>query len=204
MVIKTENGRNTQVWWFDQKSLTIRTKLNNQSWDIKSAGNTEEMQIWSTNSGWFQIFKYDGEHFTTWDGRRNKSRALDVDGSKDEEGRALKARTLTKAVNQKFKVVYLDKYTTQTEGLNKDFNFVCTKPFYLVSKLEMHRVMELQGATNLILNRYREPRRTAQQFWFDCKSKTIKSQQYKDRSIEINNNGKASTTRMTTTNSRWW
>jgi hypothetical protein len=29
MVIKTQNGRNTQLWWFDQKSLTIRTKLNN-------------------------------------------------------------------------------------------------------------------------------------------------------------------------------
>jgi hypothetical protein len=29
MVIKTRNGRNTQVWWFDQKSLTIKTKLNN-------------------------------------------------------------------------------------------------------------------------------------------------------------------------------
>jgi len=29
MVIKTQNGRNTQMWWFDQKSYTIRTKLNN-------------------------------------------------------------------------------------------------------------------------------------------------------------------------------
>jgi hypothetical protein len=53
MVIKTPNGRSTQTWWFDQKSLTIRTKLNNQSWDIKSAGKTNDMQIWSTNSGWF-------------------------------------------------------------------------------------------------------------------------------------------------------
>jgi len=53
MVIKTPNGRNTQVWYFHQQSLTIRTKLNNQSWDIKNAGRTNEMQIWSTNSGWF-------------------------------------------------------------------------------------------------------------------------------------------------------
>ena len=53
MVIKTPNGRNTQVWWFDQKSLTIKTKLNNQSWDIQSSGRTNNMQIWSTNSGWF-------------------------------------------------------------------------------------------------------------------------------------------------------
>jgi hypothetical protein len=29
LVIKTPNGRKDQIWWFDQKSLTIRTKLNN-------------------------------------------------------------------------------------------------------------------------------------------------------------------------------
>jgi hypothetical protein len=53
MVIKTRNGRKTQVWYFHQQSLTIRTRYNNQSWDIKSAGKTNDMQIWSTNSGWF-------------------------------------------------------------------------------------------------------------------------------------------------------
>jgi hypothetical protein len=53
MVIKTPNGRKTQVWYFHQQSLTIRTRYNNQSFDIKSAGKTNKMQIWSTNSGWF-------------------------------------------------------------------------------------------------------------------------------------------------------
>jgi hypothetical protein len=53
MVIKTQNGRRTQVWYFHQQSKTIRTRYNNQSWDIKSAGRTNNMQIWSTNSGWF-------------------------------------------------------------------------------------------------------------------------------------------------------
>jgi hypothetical protein len=50
MVIKVPNGRNTQTWWFDQKSLTIKTKYNSQSWDIKTSGRTNNMQIWSTNS----------------------------------------------------------------------------------------------------------------------------------------------------------
>jgi hypothetical protein len=53
MAIKTPNGRKTQIWYFHQKSLTIRTMLNHQSWDIKSAGRTNNMQVWSTNSGWF-------------------------------------------------------------------------------------------------------------------------------------------------------
>jgi len=51
--IKTRNGRKSQLWYFDQKSLTIKTRYNNQSWDIKSAGKSDDMQIWSTNSGWW-------------------------------------------------------------------------------------------------------------------------------------------------------
>jgi len=40
MVIKTPNGRKTQVWYFHQPSLTIRTRYNNQSFDIKNSGKT--------------------------------------------------------------------------------------------------------------------------------------------------------------------
>jgi len=52
-VIKTPNGRNTQRWYFHQQSLTIRTRYNNQSWDIKTSGKTNDMQIYSTNSKWW-------------------------------------------------------------------------------------------------------------------------------------------------------
>jgi hypothetical protein len=40
IVIKTPNSLKSQIWWFDQISFTIKTKINNQSWDIKSAGKT--------------------------------------------------------------------------------------------------------------------------------------------------------------------
>jgi membrane carboxypeptidase/penicillin-binding protein PbpC len=65
LVIKTPNGNKGQIWYFDQTSLTIKTRINNQSWDIKSAGKTNVMQIWSTNSGWFQLWKYENGHFVT-------------------------------------------------------------------------------------------------------------------------------------------
>jgi type IV secretory pathway VirD2 relaxase len=42
-VLKTPNGRRTQVWYFHQQSLTIRTRYNNQSWDIKNSGKTNDM-----------------------------------------------------------------------------------------------------------------------------------------------------------------
>jgi hypothetical protein len=40
------------------------------------------MQVWSTNSGWFQVFKYEKEQFINW----QNSKVLDVSGAKDEEG----------------------------------------------------------------------------------------------------------------------
>jgi len=52
-VIKVRNGRNTQEWWFDQKSYTIKTKYNSQSWNIQSSGGGQKMEIQSTNSQWF-------------------------------------------------------------------------------------------------------------------------------------------------------
>ena len=39
-VIKTPNGRRQQVWYFDQRSLTIKTRYNNRSFDIYSSGRT--------------------------------------------------------------------------------------------------------------------------------------------------------------------
>jgi hypothetical protein len=53
MVIKTRNARKSQTWFFDQKSLTIKTMYNKQSFDIQNSGKTNNMQIWSTNSGWW-------------------------------------------------------------------------------------------------------------------------------------------------------
>jgi hypothetical protein len=52
-VIKTRNGRKSQQWYFHQQSRTIKSRTNNQSWDIKSSGRTNNMQVWSTNSGWW-------------------------------------------------------------------------------------------------------------------------------------------------------
>jgi hypothetical protein len=72
--------------------LTIRTRYNNQSWDIKNSGKTKDMQIWSTNSGWFQIFFYnpkDKGHFCNFS---NKDMCIEVtDGrNKDYEGQPVR------------------------------------------------------------------------------------------------------------------
>jgi hypothetical protein len=67
----------------------------------------------------------------------------------------------------------------------------------------MKRVAELVSARNVVLKRYRRGR-TEQQFFFDYRSKTIKSQRYKDRSFDIQNAGRSNNLQMYTTNSRWF
>jgi ribosomal protein L21E len=77
------------------------------------------------------------------------------------------------------------------------------RPFYLISRLPMKRVAEMVGASNMAIKRFVKGR-MGQQFFFDGKSKTIRSQQWKNYCIEIQNNGKADNLRATSgINSRW-
>ena len=56
LVIKTPNGRRSQVFYFDGKTKTIKSKQNaGWSFDVKNSGrNTpNDMQMWNTNSNWW-------------------------------------------------------------------------------------------------------------------------------------------------------
>jgi hypothetical protein len=61
---------------------------------------------------------------------------------------------------------------------------VCNKPFYLKSRLPMGRVVEAKGASNMDTRKWRK-NVAAQQFFFDCKSNTIRSQKWKNYVMEI-------------------
>jgi hypothetical protein len=200
MVIKTPNGRKTQTWYFHQASLTIRTRYNNQSWDIKNAGRTYDMQIWSTNSGWFQIFKYDNKQFINF----SDNRVLNVWKNKDEEAQKVTVDRNSGGKSQQWNVIYLDKADKrQTKGLNKDFGFHVNRPFYIRSRMPFKRVAECVGANNVNLKRWRNNAK-GQQWYFDGVSKTLKNNQWKSHSLDIQSNGGSTNLRCTTTNSRWW
>jgi bacillopeptidase F (M6 metalloprotease family) len=174
--------------------------LNNQSWDIKSAGKTNDMQIWSTNAGWFQLFKYEKSQFINW----TNNKALSISGRKDEEGQAVIVDANQNRNDQKWRIVYLDKAEkTETKGLNEEFGFHINRPFYIRSRLPMQRVAECHGANNVWLRRWRK-NALGQQWYFDEVTKTIKSQQWKSHSLDIQGNGASANVRCTTTNSRWW
>jgi hypothetical protein len=104
----------------------------------------------------------------------------------------------------RWKVVYKDTAEKEpTKGLNKDFGFHINRPFYMVSRLPMKRVAECVGANNINLKRWRKNVK-GQQWYFDQVTKTLKNNQWKSHSLDIQSNGGSTNLRCTTTNSRWW
>ena len=103
-----------------------------------------------------------------------------------------------------WQVLYVDKAAKlETKGLNEEFGFHINRPFYIRSRLPFQRVIECHGANNVWLKRWRRNVR-AQQWYFDEVSKTIKNNNWKSHSLDIQSNGGSTNVRCTTTNSRWW
>jgi hypothetical protein len=86
----------------------------------------------------------------------------------------------------------------QTKGTDAQFGFRIGETFYFRSKMPMQRVMEAVGANNIVLRSWVK-NRVAQQFYFDGVSKTVKSQQWKGHSMDMQGNN----LRLRGTNSRW-
>jgi len=88
--------------------------------------------------------------------------------------------------------------------MSEDFGFYINRPFYLRSRLRMQRVAECHGANNVWLRRWRK-NVTAQQYYFDNVTKTIRSQQWKNYAMEIQSNGGSANLHFTSgITSRWW
>jgi hypothetical protein len=52
--LKTRNGQKTQIFWFDQKTLTIKSRnWTSYSWNIRSNGGHKEMEVTTTSSRWW-------------------------------------------------------------------------------------------------------------------------------------------------------
>jgi hypothetical protein len=53
VVLKTPNARQTQLWYFHQKSRTIRSRYQNYSFNIQSNGRSNNLAVTTTNSNWW-------------------------------------------------------------------------------------------------------------------------------------------------------
>jgi hypothetical protein len=66
-----------------------------------------------------------------------------------------------------------------------------------------NRNLIVENRNNTVHQRWRKNVR-AQQWYFDEVSKTIKNNNWRSHSLDIQSNGNSSNIRCTTTNSRWW
>jgi len=127
---------------------------------------------------------------------------LDVTGSRDAEGSPVGIANRTNGANQRWRVVYKDKSTTQTKGLDKDFGFEINRPFYIVSRLPTNRVLEYQSGHYLKIKQWVMNRR--QQQWIFDPSRTIRPVVQRGHAISIQSSGRSNNVRFEGPNSRWW
>ena len=142
------------------------------------------MQIWKTTSAWFQLFRYVDYHFV------NAYNKKALSASEDVEGQKVVVTQRQNVPNQRWRIVYLDEEDAEpTQGLNAEFGFWINRPFYLISRLNEWRVIEIAGGENLLLKK-RIYNRKEQLFFFDLATKTLRSVAYPDKSIDITDSGK--------------
>lgn len=52
-VIKTRSNRNTQKWFFDYKTRTIKNAETKKAFMISDSGTGKDLKLWNTNSEWW-------------------------------------------------------------------------------------------------------------------------------------------------------
>ena len=205
LVIKTRNGFPSQEWYFDQKSRTIKSwRTKSYAININGNGSTSNplLSITTTRSTWWQLFKLEGDNLKNV----KDNRVFDVKGGKDEEGNKVQAYKKNGSKAQSWRIVYTtDAEKYQEKGLNKERGIHVNRPFYIVSKMYMERCVEAVGAADLRLRTMRYAGSgKPQTFFLDAKTQTLKSNQWHDRSINIEGNGASRNLYMRTTNARWF
>jgi hypothetical protein len=53
LVLKTQNGKISQKWYFHRATRTIKSRAANNSIDIKGSGKSNDVQYYTPNSRWW-------------------------------------------------------------------------------------------------------------------------------------------------------
>jgi hypothetical protein len=153
----------------------------------------------SQAKNWYMNFMFKDGYITN----TKTGQVVDA-GNRAFEGATVSVQYKNNSVQQRWKIVYVDNASKErTEGFNEQFGFHINRPFYIRSRLPMKRIAECVGANNVILRRWRN-NAAAQQWYFDGVSKTVKNNNWKSHSLDIQSNGGSNNLRCTTTNARWW
>jgi hypothetical protein len=201
VVIKTPNEYDSQKWWFDQKTKSIRNKMyKDRSLDIANGGQSDDLQLWHANGHWFQVFKFQSNYFVNV----KDERVFTVEGAKDTEGQNVVVSKKNWAINQKWQIRYVDQAEdSKNSGLYTPYQIYLGRPFVIRSRLPMQRVLTVVGGRNLVIKTHDRADQN-QVFFLDPATKTIKSVGNKIKSIDIQNSGNSANLQVWKTNARWF
>lgn len=132
-------------------------------------------------------------------------KVLDVAGNRDAEGNNVIVWKRHNGLNQRWKIFYLDeKKEEPTTGLDVDSGLHRNRAFYIISRLPGKRAIQVNhGNSHLKIMKFKRDEQS-QLFYFDHLTRTIKSQQYKGKSIDIQSSGRGRQVQIWRTNARWW
>jgi hypothetical protein len=190
----------SQQFYFDNATKTIKSQqYKDRSLDIQNSGRSSNLQIWSTNGRWFQMFRLKGNNIVN-----EKGKALDVSGGADRENQNIIVYNLHGKINQQWNIVYVDedKEEPKKGELNEWFGMYVERPFFVETHMKSKRWLDIHG-NNLVIKQKNGFYET-QKWYFDQTTKTIKSVARPDMSWDIQSAGKSSNLQVWKTNSGWW
>lgn len=152
----------------------------------------------TTSARWFQLFKLKGNTLANM-----KGQVIEVVGAVDAENRNVGVNNAKGGMAQEWDIIYVDEMPAALKigEENKDWGFKINSPFYVVSKKARGYFLDLLG-NNMVMKTRNGM--TSQQWYFDQKTRTIKSVRTPSKSWDIQSSGKASNLNVYSTNSGWW
>jgi hypothetical protein len=141
------------------------------SWDIQNSGKSSNLQVWKTNSGWWQFFRYHQDNFINI----HTNKVLDISGGKDNEGQNVIVYNRHNGLNQRWRIVYVDtvKDLPRPEELREEWGMQCGKVFFLRTRMPSKRFVQSQSGNLAVGPKDFDKKNTEMQFMFDCKKNQI-------------------------------
>jgi hypothetical protein len=145
------------------------------------------------------MFRYQGAMFIN-----EKGKVMDINGNVDAENRNIEIYTKHGRINQQWDLIYVDEYPEEPKKgeLNKEFGFYVERDFFVVSMLPENRYLEVINNINMVIKTSNGNK--GQKWYFDQKSKTVKSRFSTGKSFDIKSSGRTNAFQIYTTNSGWW
>jgi hypothetical protein len=194
-----DRARESQIFFLDPKSKTIKSvKHKDRSIDIQTGGASSNLQAYSTNARWFQLFRYENGYFINIKDKR----VFDIANGDDNEGQNVMVWKRHGTLNQQFDVKYLDELKPELKkgDFFPEWGMYVGKEFSIKSKLGARYVTVVDEHSVVLKTR---SSMKVQKWYFDFKSRTIKNVA-NDLSLDVRGKGSSQEVQLWKTNSGWW